>query len=495
VALSERSTILECLEKVREYGHGAHSVVDDKNRWICILHALKHLLFTLWGEGMSKDERVKVEASVKHALKSSDPEAPKGEVDIDCKGKLVIPGLISVHTHAYSVLVRGVMNTLWGVTPTSNFVETLQRIWWPIVEDNISKKEVYIGTLLACIEMLKSGITCFLDFLEAPNALPGCLNETERAVREAGIRAFLGFEASDRAGLSKRELGFSENLSCVVRNKSDPLVKGIFALHAPFSCSRELLLKTKEAALKHEALISIHLAQDRLEDELSKRENGVEAVEYLNNIGFLGPNVIGAHCVHFSEKAIIAFARSGAAVAHNPISNMMAAFGQAPVPKLLQLNVRVGLGNDGVASYKLDMFDVMKATSMLHKVSTHNPAIISDSKIFEMATLEGAKALKMENRIGSIEENKQADIVVIDLNSPHLVPWRDPFELLVNNICGRDVDTVIVNGKVRVHGGKVIGIDEGALIENAQRVATALWDKMFGETSDKYNRAIHMKMT
>ena len=416
-------------------------------------------------------------------IEPSDPEVSRGEVEIDCKGKLVIPGLVSVHTHAYSVLVRGVMNTIWSVTPTSNFVETLKKIWWPVVEDNISKDEAYTGTLLACVEMLKSGVTCFLDFLEAPNALPGCLNETERAVREAGIRAFLGFESSDRAGTLKRDQGYSENLFCVIRNKSDPLIKGIFALHAPFSCSRELLLQTKEAALKHGALISIHLAQDKLEDELSKKENGLEAVEYLHKIGFLGPDVIGAHCVHFTENSIMTFAKSGAAVAHNPISNMMAAFGQAPIPQLLQLNTRVGLGNDGVASYKLDMFDVMKATSILHKVSTHNPAVLFDSKIFEMATLGGAKVLRMENQIGSIEENKQADIVVIDLKYPHLVPSRDPFELLVNNVCGRDVDTVIVNGKIRVHHGKILGIDETALIEDAQRVAASLWDKMFNDTS------------
>ncbi|NIO44329.1 MAG: amidohydrolase family protein [Candidatus Aenigmarchaeota archaeon] len=372
---------------------------------------------------------------------------------IDAKGFLVIPSLINTHTHSSMTLFRGIAEDM----PLKPWLET--KIW-PL-ERKLTGKLCYYGSLIACIEMIRNGITCFNDMYLF-------MNDVAKVCKQVGIRAFLGsvfFDFPTPEGNS-----FEVNKKFVSKWKNEELIKPTFTPHSTYSCSEELLLKSKELADKNNVLLHTHLAETKDEQEKSKEKNNLRQVEYLEKIGLLDKNVIAAHCCWLSEKEISILKNYNVKVSHNPVSNMKLSSGVAPVPEMIKNNITVSLGTDGAASNNsLDMFETMKVCSLLHKLNKTNPLAIKSQKIFDFSTIEGAKALLIDNEIGSIEIGKKADMVLIDLKKTNFFPlYNNLIPHLVYSCKGENVDTVICNGKILMKNREILTLDEKEVMKKAK---------------------------
>jgi len=372
---------------------------------------------------------------------------------IDAKGFLVIPGLINTHTHSSMTLFRGLAEDM-------QLKPWLETKIWPL-EKRLNGELCYYGSLIACIEMIRNGITCFNDMYLF-------MNDVVKACKKTGLRAFLGsvfFDFPTSEGNS-----FEVNKKFVKNWKNEELIKPTFTPHSPYSCSEELLLKSKELSDKENVLLHIHLAETKDEQERFKEKNNLREIEYLEKIGFLDKNVIAAHCCWLSDKEISILNKYNVKISHNPVSNMKLSSGIAPVPEMIKNNITVSLGTDGAASNNsLDMFETMKICSLLHKLNKMSPIAIKSQKIFDFATIDGAKALLIDNEIGSIEIGKKADLVLIDLKKVNLFPLHDNLISHLIYCCkGENVDTVICNGKILMKNRKLLSFNEKEIIEKAE---------------------------
>ena len=386
----------------------------------------------------------------------------KADVVIDAKGKVVLPGLINDHTHLAMVLLRGVADDM-ALMP---WLET--RIW-PI-EKNLRAEDCYAGALLGCLEMIKSGTTCFADqyfFME----------NVARAVEEAGMRASLAYGIIEQGDPKRREseLHAGEKLVKEFNGKAKGRITTMFGPHAPYTCSPECLIKVKELAKKHKVGIHTHISETRDEVKQITEKYGKRPVEHLDAIGFLGPEVLAAHCVWVTGREIKILKERGVTPVHNPISNMKTASGVAPVQEMLDAGIPVALGTDGAASNNtLDMINEMKFAALLNKVHKLNPIIVSAAATLEMATINGAIGLRLDKKIGSLEAGKKADIILVDLKKPHLTPLHNVVSHLVYSATSGDVDTTIVDGKILMQGRKVMALDEDKVLERAQKTSDDL---------------------
>jgi len=387
----------------------------------------------------------------------------KADVVIDAKGKVVLPGLINAHTHLSMTLLRGVADDM-------ELDPWLKTRIWPI-EKHLRAEDCHVGALLGCLEMIKSGTTCFADqyfFME----------DVARAVEKAGIRGVLSYGIIELGDPKKRkfEIEVGEKLVRTWHGKADGRILTMFGPHAPYTCSPECLTKVKELAKKYKVGIHTHIAETRWEtdDEIPKKY-GKRPVEHLDAIGFLGPEVLAAHCVWLTEKEIKILCDHGVKPVHNPVSNMKIACGIAPVPEMLAAGIPVALGTDGAASNNaLDMFNEMKFAALLNKVGKLNPTVMPAQAVLEMATINGAIALGLEKEIGSLEAGKKADIVLVDLKKPRLTPLHNVVSHLVYSAVGGDVDTTIVDGKILMQNTEVLVLDEDKVLDQAQKTSDDL---------------------
>jgi len=384
---------------------------------------------------------------------------------IDARGMAVLPGLINAHTHVSMTLLRGIADDM----PLESW---LQEAIWPI-EKNLSGDHCYAGAMLGCLEMIKSGTTCFADmyfFME----------NVAKAVERSGLRAALSYGIIELGDSMKRrlELRIGERFVKKCHGMADGRVVAMFGPHAPETCSPECLMKVKELAQKHGVGIHIHVAETKAGVEQVSGRYGRRPVEHLNEIGFLGPEVLAAHCVWLSEKEVGILRGSGAKPVHNPASNMKLGSGVAPVPSMLEIGIPVALGTDGAASNNsLDMFREMKLAALLSKVHKLDPTAVPAQVVLEMATINGARALGLEKEIGSLEVGKEADVVLVNLRKPHFTPLHDVISHLVYVASGEDVDTVIVDGKVLMRGREVLVVNEEEVMEMAQKAADDLIER------------------
>jgi 5-methylthioadenosine/S-adenosylhomocysteine deaminase len=385
----------------------------------------------------------------------------KGEEVIDCSGKVLLPGLINAHTHLAMTLFRGYADDLV-------LQDWLQEKIWPL-EARLNEDRVYIGSLLGCLELIKSGVTAFNDMYFFGKAV-------KRAVEESGIRGvfsqgILDFPTAEFEG-SEDAFRIFKRLS---KEKSELFTPAI-GTHSAYTCSEETLLKAKDLAEEYQARIHIHASETRREVYDSLKEKKMRPVEYLYRIGFLGQEVLVAHAGWTTKGEVAMLGRSGAKVAHCPASNMKLAVGAvAPLPEMFENGVVVSLGSDSAASNNnLDLFEEMKIASLLQKAHRWDPTLLPAQKILDMATVDGAKALGMEDKIGSIEVGKKADLILVDFSRPHLVPVHDVISNLVYSARGGDVATTIVNGKVLMEDGRVKTLNEGGVLENASKAVGEL---------------------
>lgn len=379
---------------------------------------------------------------------------------IDAEDKIAIPGLINTHSHIAMTLLRGVGDDQDLQTWLNDYI-------WPR-EAKLNEELVYTGSKLAMAEMIKTGTTTFNDMYFF-------MDETAKAVEQTGIRSVLGYGMIDLFDEEKRksELNVTKKLIKDHHNTAGGRIQIAVSPHAPYTCSEEILVEAKKIADKDNLKYHIHVSETKQEVEDLKKERGQTPFEYLDDIGVLSNNTIAAHGVWTTDDEMKILKEKGVSISHNPSSNMKLASGIAPVEKYFQNDINVSLGTDGVSSNNnMDMFSEMKIAGLLQKVDTLNPKALPTRQTFNMATVNGAKALGIN--AGSIEAGKLADIVLVDTHVPHMMPLRNPLTNIVYSALGNDVNTVICDGKILLKEKQLTTINEAEIIEDIQQAATQL---------------------
>ncbi|MCS7096674.1 MAG: amidohydrolase [Nitrososphaerota archaeon] len=386
----------------------------------------------------------------------------RAEELIDAHGKVAIPGLINCHTHVPMTLFR-------GVAEDKPLKVWLKEAIWPL-EAKLTREDIYAGAMLGCLEMIKSGTTCFADMYFREDVVA-------EAVKRCGLRAVLAegiIEAGDYVTgekMLKNSIDFAEKFNGYADNR----VKTMLGPHAAYSCSPTLLERIRNEAVDHGLGVHIHLAESiELFREFEKKY-GCSETQFLDKLGFFDVHVLAAHCIDISEEDRRVLAGRHVNVAYVPVANMKLGLQSARIKELADLNVNVCFGTDGPASNNtLDMFETMKVGTLLQKHVYRDPAVLPAYQALRMATINGAIALGLENELGSIEVGKRADIILIDLSKPHLKPLHDIYACLVYAARGSDVDTVIVDGQILMKNREVKTIDEKEVMKKAEEHAVAL---------------------
>lgn len=371
-------------------------------------------------------------------------------------GQALIPGLVNLHTHAAMSLMRGMADDL-------GLMDWLQNHIWPSESRVVSDEFVHDGTLLACAEMLRGGVTCFNDMYFFPEA-------AARAALRTGMRAALGIIAVEfrSAYAADAQDYLTKGIALRDSLRDESLLSFCLAPHAPFTVSDATFAQIAIYAGELDLPVHIHLHETAQEISDSLAAHGMRPIERLEKLGLLGPGLIAVHGVHLNDAEIGLLARHGASIAHCPSSNLKLGSGIAPVARLLQAGVNLGLGTDSAASNnRLDLFTEMRTAALLAKGSSGDPRVMPANQALEAATLGGARALGLQDQIGSITPGKWADLTAVNLSATELSPCYDPVSHLVYAAGREHVIDVWVGGRQRVSGGVLLDLDENALLARA----------------------------
>ncbi len=378
---------------------------------------------------------------------------------IDARGGLILPGLINSHTHAAMTLFRGLADDLPLMQWLNNYV-------FP-VEGKMDGGFVRVGTLLACAEMIMSGTTTFCDMYLFEE-------QVAQAARESGMRCVVGEVLYDfpSPNYGSLENGFAYTEALIERWKGDPLVSIAVEPHSLFTCGVDLLKRANDIALRRGVPLIIHVGETQTEVQEIRSRYGKRPVEHLRDLGLLGPHLIADHCVYVDQGEIELLAQHRVSVVHNPESNMKLASGIAPVPEMIAQGVTVALGTDGCASNNnLDLFSEMDVAAKLHKVNTLDPTVMDAQTLLRMATRDGSRALGIDTITGSLEVGKKADLIVIDIQKPHLTPMYNPYSHLVYAAGGHDVKHSVIDGKIVMEDRRLLTVDVKDVIRRAKEQA------------------------
>lgn len=388
-------------------------------------------------------------------------ELPTGATLIDATGMAVIPGFINAHTHAAMTLHRGYGDDLPLMTWLQDYI-------WP-VEDQMTEHDVYVGAKLACLEMIKTGTTCFLDMYMHPK-------QTAQAAEEMGLRAMISYTLFDQGNAARAELDRKRSKEYLeyFSELSDRISFNL-GPHAIYTVSGEQLQFCHKFAQEHNIKIHLHLSETKGEVEECLRLHGLTPVRYLEQLGVLSPNLILAHVVWIDEEEMDLLAKYGVSVVHNPASNMKLASGYAfEYERMKEKGIKLGLGTDGCSSSNnLDMLHAMRLASLLGKVWRFDSTAVSAEDIYASATSVGADILGLN--AGRIEEGRLADLSLVSLNRPEMTPLNNLISNLVYSASGSTIDTVIVDGRILMRGGYVEG--ENEIMAEARAVAERIIPK------------------
>jgi len=388
-----------------------------------------------------------------------------GAETIDCKGKVLMPGLVNAHTHVPMTLLRGIADDL-------RLDVWLQGYMWPVEREFASPEFVRLGTSIACAELIRSGVTTFNDmyFYE---------DDVATATAQAGMRGVCGqsilkFPTPDAASY---EDAMEKARDYIKKWKGHPLIVPSIAPHAPYTCTAQILRETAELAKEFDIPLHTHLAETSLEVDNIRNEHGIPVIPYVKKQGLFEAKVIAAHCVHIDAGEIRTLHHAGAGVSHNPSSNLKLASGFAPVTKMLELGLNVGIGTDGPASNNdLDMFEEVRLAAFVAKAVTNDPTSLPASQALLMATRLGAQALHIGHLTGSVETGKRADLILVDVSPLHNSPsFRraadNAYAQIVYASKSTDVSDVMVNGKWIMRDRKLLTVDEAEVLAYAADIA------------------------
>ncbi|HPJ96592.1 MAG TPA: amidohydrolase [Syntrophales bacterium] len=390
---------------------------------------------------------------------------------IDGRKKLLMPGLVNTHTHLPMVLLRGLADDLPLMDWLNGFI-------FPAEGRFMNKETVYAGSLLAMAEMILSGTTTFCDSYFFVDRIAQAA--VDMGMRGIVCQGFLDFPAPDipnprqKTEAAHRFLNRWQN--------RHPLINAALFCHSPYTCSGETLKEIKAVSRQWQVPYLIHLAETRDEIRMIKEKYGKSPGVYLDDLGVLDKNTIALHANWLSDQEINLFSRQKIKVAHCPESNMKLAAGMAPVPELLRNGITVGLGTDGAASNNnLDLFREMGMTARVHKAVQSDPTVTDATTVLRMATIEGARLLGLEQQIGTVEVGKSADLILIDLNQPHLTPLYRVTSHLVYAASGADVSTVIIDGKLVLRERKFMHADLDDIMKTVRDMGKHISRKLGGQ--------------
>ncbi len=371
---------------------------------------------------------------------------------------VLMPGLVNLHTHAAMTLLRGLADDL-------PLMEWLQKHIWPAEMRFVTPEFVHEGTLLACAEMIRGGVTCFNDMYFFPEA-------AARAVEQAGMRAALGMIVVDfpTPYAADPDDYLSKGMALRDEHRANALLSFCMAPHAPYTVSDKTFEKMLTYAEQIQVPVHVHLHETEEEIRQSLRQHGVRPLERLRRLGLLGPTLVAVHMVHLTPEEMELVSNANASIAHCPSSNLKLASGFAPVAQLVERGVNVGLGTDGAASNnRLDLFQEMRTAALLAKAVSGRADTLPAHRALEMATLNGARALGLDKEIGSLVPGKRADMTAVDLGALELTPCYDPQSHLVYAAGREHVSHVWVEGRLLLDDGRLTTLDAKELAVRASR--------------------------
>jgi putative selenium metabolism protein SsnA len=393
-----------------------------------------------------------------------------GADSMDCSGKIILPGFICTHHHFYSTMARGM--SIPG-EPASNFVEILERLWWK-VDRALDEEDITLSAQLPLIDCIRNGTTTVIDHHASPAMRDGSLDLIENAVRQAGIRASLCYEVSDRNIIGG---GIGENKRFINKvGKGDSQIAAMMGMHASFTLSDATIEECVGIAREAGVGCHIHVAEDAADRQDSLDKYRMPTVNRLQKLGVTGENSIFVHCVHIDDAEMDILAATGTCVVHNPESNMNNAVGVTPLLKLLKKGVLVGLGTDGMGS---DMLTQMRCAYLLHRLANHDPRV---------AFMEAPQLLLQNNaeiaerqfglRLGEITEGHPADLAIIDYQPPTPLSEENFLGHLIFGLVDATVDTTICKGKILMKGKQILSMDEERIAARSRELAPKMWKRL-----------------
>ncbi len=388
-------------------------------------------------------------------------------------GGLIMPGLICAHMHLYSTMARGM--ALKDEAP-ANFVQILERLWWRL-DRALLEEDIRYSALVALISCIRHGTTTVIDHHASPGHIAGSLDILSEAVRQAGLRASLCYEVSDRGGDRESESGIEENVRFLRRCQSgrDPLLAASFGLHASFTLSDETLKRCVRMGRELNSGFHIHVAEDAADVRDAREKYGKSTVQRLADLGVLGPRTLAIHCVHVDQDDIEVLRETKTKVVHNPQSNCNNGVGVAPVLEMMARGIPVGLGSDG---FTTNMFDEIRMANVLHKLARRDPRVAYAEvprMVFE--NNRHIAGLFFDQPLGIIEPGAAADIIVLDYDPATPLNAGSFWGHTLFGLSGAPVKTTLVGGKVLMHEGHLLGLDEEKIYARSRQLAEKLWNR------------------
>ena len=408
----------------------------------------------------------------------------QAEETIDCGEKVLLPGLVNTHTHVPMSVLRGLSDDL-------RLDVWLMGYMMPVEREFVSPEFVRLGTKIGCAEFIRSGITTFNDMYYFED-------HVAEATAEVGLRAVVGqtvmkFTAPDAQSFED-SIALCENL--IKKWQDHPLIVPAIAPHAVYTCTPDVLTSVVELANKYNARVHFHVSETKDEVENLRRETGLPVIPYIRKFGMLETKLTAAHCVWLDEGEIRTLKSASVGIAHNPTSNLKLASGFAPVARMMELGCNVGVGTDGPASNNdLDMFEEIRLANLVAKNVAGDPTVLPARQTLAMATIIGAKALHLDDIIGSLEPGKRADLILVDISPIHNQPRfrRDPkgiYAQLIYASKSTDVTDTMVNGRWLMRNRELLTLDEQQLISEARQIAARIDEFLKGREESVYSKLI-----
>ncbi len=425
--------------------------------------------FLMTEDGLKKDYGLRMEDGRIVQIAPNDELLKKeDDVLVEVPNEMILPGFVNGHNHMYGFLSHGIT----AEAMVTEFESFLDDFWWPYVEDRLNHELVEVTTRWACAEMIDSGVTSFVDILEGPNAIPGALEVERKVVEEAGLRGWLSFEACERKSKENGTQGLAENIEFVQKyNQKGGLVQGINSIHTLFTCSEEFVKQAKRLSDENHCMTHMHLSESVFEPNWCREKYGKTPVEIYEELGYLDEHVLASQVVQASDEELDVLAKHHVKAVSMPLSNCEVGGGFAPVSKMLERGMQVGLGTDG---YINNFFEVMRGAFLMHKANQQDPQVMPAKTVYEMATSLGAQAIGLSDA-GVLKEGNLADVITVSLEQPTPVNEKNVYDQIVLFTNPQNVKNVFVNGRQLKKDGKMITIDPAAAKEKLREATQQFW--------------------